>query len=203
MSGKKSLFNALANQEAAATWTLERSRSCQNLLGFNIRTILVLLRQLRSALREIISSTSQDDLCATSTQNPADLFGPLQKLLTFVRIYTAWMYVVRGDLAQYHEYLEPHIAEVYQLLADTLNLLLVFVEANQNIASSQYLLSEDVECVGLRPLTDRKLPLFLSRKKLKHSQSLRLILAAVCKTRPLCCSQRHYIRIRTINIIKL
>jgi protein SMG7 len=70
--------------------------------------------------------------------------------------------VSRADLLKYQDFLVPHVRELYSLLAEILTLLLPLALSNKEVVESKYLLPEDVEAVGIKLLSDRKLPLFLS-----------------------------------------
>ncbi|KAI0976227.1 hypothetical protein F4678DRAFT_218309 [Xylaria arbuscula] len=150
----------IATEKVKSAWTMEASQSCQFLLRFNIRMMLILLRVLYQAL-------SDDTLTTPSGSESKDgescvKFAPsLLKLLPLFRLYIAWSYVTRADLVQYREYLEPYVKELYRLLPKILTSLNLFIDPTIETVSSKYLLSEDIEAQGLRPLNDKKLPLFL------------------------------------------
>ncbi|KAJ8123959.1 hypothetical protein ONZ43_g211 [Nemania bipapillata] len=151
----------VSTEKVKSSWTMEGSQSCQFLLRFNIRMMLGLLRALDRALGDETASTT----VSASTSNHGEsciTFAPrLLKLLPLFRLYLAWSYVSRADLVQYQEYLEPHIKDLYRLLADALTSLNVYMDMTMETVPSKYLLTEDVEAQGLRPLSDRRLPLFL------------------------------------------
>ncbi|ORY69927.1 uncharacterized protein BCR38DRAFT_481086 [Pseudomassariella vexata] len=154
----------IASDKVKANWTLTGSQSCQFMLSFNMRTALILLRLLKSALQENATLTTTHDSGNDSQGNvesTTSFLVPLSKLLPLCRIYIAWIYVCRADFVAYQEYLEPHIRELYRLLGDVLTRLFPYVDLNQRVVESKYLLPEDSEAVGLKILSDRKLPLFL------------------------------------------
>ncbi|KAI0393677.1 hypothetical protein F5Y17DRAFT_466756 [Xylariaceae sp. FL0594] len=161
----------ISTERVKASWTMEGSQSCQFLLRFNVRMVLALLRVLQHTLNDEPSAplspgTSEGESCIK--------FGPgLQRLLPLIRLYVAWIYVVRADLVQYQEYLEPQIQEVYGLLADALTSLNLFIDPTVQTISSKYLLPEDTEAQGLRPLSDQKLPLFLNVEEQQRSTPMR------------------------------
>ncbi|KAI1425942.1 hypothetical protein F5Y12DRAFT_784219 [Xylaria sp. FL1777] len=150
----------ISTEKVKSSWTMEGSQSCQFLLRFNIRMMLVLLRVLFQTLCD-------DTLTTTSGSKPSNgesciAFAPsLLKLLPLFRLYIAWSYVTRADLVQYQEYLEPYIKDLYRLLADILTSLNKYIDSTMETVPSKYLLPEDVEAQGLRPLSDKRLPLFL------------------------------------------
>ncbi|KAH8673817.1 hypothetical protein BX600DRAFT_509047 [Xylariales sp. PMI_506] len=152
---------AFDNVKQASSWSLEKSRSCQYLLTFKTRVAVVLFRSLRSAFEESLADKRSGGQVG-STNDPAELPTPAQSILPLVRIYIAWIYVSRASLAQYQDWLEPHIRELHDLLVDTFTLLLPYVLANEAVTESKYLLREDIEAVGMKPFSDRRLPLFLT-----------------------------------------
>lgn len=155
---------------------MEGSQSAQFLLRFNIRTVLILLRLLRAGLLDesAISPSPNDENESQSTgdgESPICFSELLMKLLPLIRLYISWVYVSRADAEKYREFLEPHISEVYRLLADNLTLLNVTIDkATNTTTSSKYLLPEDAEALGLRPLNDKNLPLFVQTEELSSSK---------------------------------
>lgn len=138
---------------------MERSRSCQYLLSFKVRVAVVLFRLTSTAIREDATAAASREQETGEPTN--EISAPLQRLLPLARVYIAWIYVFRASLIQYQEWLEPHIRELHNLLADCLTLLLPYAIANEEVAESKYLLEEDVEALGIRPFSERKLPLLL------------------------------------------
>ncbi|KAI1331190.1 hypothetical protein F5Y16DRAFT_423720 [Xylariaceae sp. FL0255] len=151
---------SIATQKVKSSWTMEGSQSCQYLLRFNVRMILTLVRALDKALRDKIVPMP-DQIETPSDGDSSISFAPsVLKLLPLFRLHLAWVYITRNDIVQYQEYLEPHINELYRLLASVLTYLNLYTDSTIDTVSSQYLLSEDSEALGLQPLSDRKLPLF-------------------------------------------
>ncbi|KAI0128793.1 hypothetical protein BJ170DRAFT_346112 [Xylariales sp. AK1849] len=150
---------AFENVKDSSNWTIERSRSCQHLLTFNIRVAVVLFRLFKSALQDN-ASTATVKFQENHAESKVEFSPSVQKLLRLTRICIAWIYAVRLNLIQYQEWLEPQIRELYCLLADTLTLLLPYILWDEEVVESKYLLPEDTEAGGLRILSHRKLPLF-------------------------------------------
>ncbi|GAW21750.1 hypothetical protein ANO14919_112750 [Xylariales sp. No.14919] len=159
----------ISTEKVKSSWTMEGSQSCQFLLRFNIRMMLILLRALHHSLRDGTLTTVASDSSSNDGESRIAFSSSLLKLLPLFRLYLAWSYVTRADLVQYQEYLEPHIKDLYRLLADTLTSLHLYVDLSMETVSSKYLLPEDAEAQGLRPLSDRKLPLFLHVEEQKGS----------------------------------
>ncbi|KAI1108191.1 hypothetical protein F5Y14DRAFT_101176 [Nemania sp. NC0429] len=151
----------VSTEKVKASWTMERSQACQFLLRFNIRAMLILLRTLDRVLRDDTIATAISDTNSNNGESCIAFAPSLHKLLPLFRLYLAWSYVTRADLLQYQEYLEPHIKDLYRLLADILTSLNLYIDPTAETVSSKYLLTEDVEAQGLRPFNDRRLPLFL------------------------------------------
>ncbi|KAJ2974759.1 hypothetical protein NUW58_g8554 [Xylaria curta] len=159
----------VSTDKVKSSWTMEGSQSCQFLLRFNIRMMLVLLRTLHHALRDDPVSIVASDSRSNDGESCIAFTPSLLTLLPLFRLYLAWTYVTRADLVRYQEYLEPHIKDLYRLLADVLTSLHLYIEPTMGTISSKYLLPEDTEAQGLRPLSDRRLPLFLHVEEQRNS----------------------------------
>ncbi|KAI1751456.1 hypothetical protein F4782DRAFT_184486 [Xylaria castorea] len=177
-SGDKSLLKMIlvnmaaydiATEKVKSSWTMEGSQSCQFLLRFNIRMMLMLLRTIHRTLRDDPVTVVSADNSPNDGESCVAFTPGLLMLLPFFRLYLAWSYVTRADLVQYQEYLEPHITDLYRLLADVLTSLTRYIDPTLDTVSSKYLLPEDTEAQGLRPLGDRRLPLFLHVEEQRNS----------------------------------
>lgn len=140
---------------------MEGSQTCQYILNFNLRTILVVVRQLVTALQGDSGVTP-----ASNQENGAEctleFSASLSKLISLCRVCVAWLYVTRSDLSAYQDHLDSTArGEVHRLLAEALTRLLPYALVNSQAEQSKYLLPEDMEIIGLRPLTDEQLPLFI------------------------------------------
>ncbi|KAI1212909.1 uncharacterized protein F4807DRAFT_471473 [Annulohypoxylon truncatum] len=153
----------IALDKVKSAWTMQGSQSAQFLLRFNIRTVLILLRTLKAGLLdESATSTTPESERGDheDSESPICFSQLLMKLFPLFRIYISWLYVSRLDAKDYREFLEPYVSEVYRLLADTLTLLNATIDQATITTSSKYLLLEDTEALGLKPFSDRNLPLF-------------------------------------------
>ncbi|KAI0460500.1 hypothetical protein F5B21DRAFT_452030 [Xylaria acuta] len=159
----------ISTEKVKSSWTMEGSKSCQFLLQFNVRMMLVLLRALHRTLRDDPVTVVSADNRSNDGESCVTFAPSLLMLLPLFRLYLAWSYVTRADLVQYHEYLEPYITDLYRHLADVLTSLSCYIDPTSETVSSKYLLSEDTEAQGLRPLGDRRLPLFLHVEEQRSS----------------------------------
>ncbi|KAI0486816.1 hypothetical protein F4859DRAFT_314904 [Xylaria cf. heliscus] len=159
----------ISTEKVKSSWTMEGSQSCQFLLRFNIRMMLVLLRTLHRTLHDDSATVVSADNRSNDGESCITFSPGLLTLLPLFRLYIAWSYVTRADLVQYQEYLEPHITDLYRLLAEVLTSLSRYIDPALETVSSKYLLPEDSEAQGLRPLGDRKLPLFLHVEEQRSS----------------------------------
>ncbi|KAI1434915.1 hypothetical protein GGR50DRAFT_363392 [Xylaria sp. CBS 124048] len=150
----------IATEKVKSSWTMEGSQSCQFLLRFNLRTMLIVLRTLHTTLHDETAATSVSENGSNDGESCVKFARSLLNVLPLFRLYLAWTYVTRADLVQYQEYLEPYIKDLYGLLADVLTSLNLYIGPTMNTMSSMYLLPEDTEAQGLRPLSERRLPLF-------------------------------------------
>lgn len=125
-----------------------------------MRTILVLVRQLRNVLQAETATATMAE--ADEGESITDFSAPLVKLAKLCRFYFAWLYLTREELSAFQEHLDQKSwRDVHRLVADVLTLLVPHVAANSSAAVSKYLLLEDIEALGLRPLSKPALPLFL------------------------------------------
>ncbi|KAI1457619.1 hypothetical protein F4805DRAFT_457535 [Annulohypoxylon moriforme] len=153
----------IALDKVKSAWTLQGSQSAQFLLRFNIRTVMILLRTMKAGLLDEAATSTTPESEREDQENaesPICFSQLLMKLFPLFRIYVSWVYVSRTDIKNYREFLEPYISDVYRLLADTLTLLNATIDQATITTSSKYLLQEDIEALGLKPLGDRNLPLF-------------------------------------------
>ncbi|KAI0887332.1 uncharacterized protein GGS22DRAFT_156787 [Annulohypoxylon maeteangense] len=153
----------IALDKVKSAWTIQGSQSAQFLLRFNIRTVLILLRILKAGLLDESATSATPESERGDHENaesPICFSQLLMKLFPLFRIYISWIYVSRADAKSYREFLEPYISDVYRLLADTLTFLNATIDQATITTSSKYLLLEDTEALGLKPLSDRNLPLF-------------------------------------------
>ncbi|KAI1408797.1 hypothetical protein F5Y13DRAFT_204541 [Hypoxylon sp. FL1857] len=166
---RKMIFINIASYDVAlekvkTTWTYQGSQSAQFLLRFNIRTVLILLRVLKAGLLDESATSpapNEEGEDEKDAESPVCFSQLLMKLFPLFRIYISWIYVSRADANNYREFLEPYISDVYRLLADTLTLCNATIDQAVTTMPSKYLLLEDTEALGLRPLGDRNLPLFV------------------------------------------
>ncbi|KXJ97213.1 hypothetical protein Micbo1qcDRAFT_191765 [Microdochium bolleyi] len=162
---KMALINLASYDIATAkikdSWTSNASRTCQFLLRWIVRSIALLLRLVKTELQNHSVAVLAPKASGAATESPLIFSESFSALLGFLRIYIAWIYTVRSDIVEYRDFLEPQISDVYRLLADSLTLLNTYASQCSGTIQSQYLLPEDIEAIGLRPLNDRKLPLFL------------------------------------------
>ncbi|KAI0549434.1 hypothetical protein F4679DRAFT_547119 [Xylaria curta] len=161
----------ISTEKVKSSWTMEGSQSCQFLLRFNIRMMLMVLRTIHHTLRDNPVTIASADNKSRDSESCVDFAPSLLTLLPLFRLYLAWTYVTRADLLQYQEYLEPYVTDLYRLLADVLTALTRYIDPTLDTVPSKYLLPEDSEAQGLRPLGDQQLPLFLHVEEQRNSDS--------------------------------
>ncbi|KAI0166137.1 hypothetical protein GGR57DRAFT_12639 [Xylariaceae sp. FL1272] len=152
----------VASQKVKTSWTMEGSQSCQFSLRFNVRMLLAVVRAFDKILRSETAGISKLDEVPTDGESWLTFDASFMRLVPILRLYLAWVYVSQADLVQYREYLAPHINELYKMLAEVLTCLNVYIDAARSTITSQYLLAEDVEAQGLRPIDDERLPHFMN-----------------------------------------
>ncbi|KAH7040989.1 uncharacterized protein B0I36DRAFT_379833 [Microdochium trichocladiopsis] len=150
----------IATSKVKESWTLTASRTCQFLLRWTIRSIALLLRLVKAEFLDSRATLPTSVISTGSDESPMSSSALFTSHLALLRMYIAWIYTVRSDIVEYRAFLEPHASDVYRLLADSLTLFNEYVDQFSDTLKSAYLLPEDVEAIGLRPLEDRRLPLF-------------------------------------------
>lgn len=142
-------------------YSLNASNSCQYILRLNVRWILVLCRLLQSEVQEYVKATlptgdalPQDkDVGNAEHSKQTSVFT--DTILPLVRVYMAWLFIYRADIVEYQDHLSPYVFDMYRALAQSLTM--VAKELKAALATSPYLLVEDVEALGMRPFDDAKL----------------------------------------------
>lgn len=140
-------------------WTYPGSTSCQFILRLNVRFILVLSRLLKSELRDILKAVLPMDTGDHSKplEDSANFKPYAENILPLLRIYMSWICTYRLDMVKYGEHLEPYAHDMYRTLGQALTLVIQEF-LGQDLATSSYLLPEDLEALGLNPLDDISLP---------------------------------------------
>lgn len=139
-----------------AEWTAAGSRSCQFILGFNIRTIHVIATVLRT---EILSLNNQQR--DVPNEDGSRKFNSVADAgLPLLRIYMTWLCAYRTDVVTFQEHLEPHIGDMYKTLSQALSgLFELLAEDKVYNMTTPCLLPEDTQTLGLRCLNDPNLPI--------------------------------------------
>lgn len=124
----------------------------------NVRWIVALSRLLQSELQEFSKAAAPaKDTGGTKhgeSLKTAEKSSPFtENLLPLMRIYMAWLYIYRADIVKFQEHLEPHVFDMYRILAQTLTTLTKEFQGQQMVASP-YLLPEDVVALGMKPFDD-------------------------------------------------
>lgn len=151
----------VAKYKIAKEYSLNASNSCQYILRLNVRWILVLCRLLQSEVQEYVKATlptgvaSPQDKAMGNAEHSKQASVFTDTVLPLVRVYMAWLFIYRADIVEYQDHLSPYVFDMYRALAQSLTM--VAKELTAALATSPYLLVEDVEALGLRPFDDAKL----------------------------------------------
>lgn len=131
------------------------SRFYQYTLRFNARFILTFCGVLETELRNALSNNGEDlSGDPISTQKTS----VIEHLLPVLRMYSIWLGTHRHELFGATAVFGTLIPMMVQGLARTFTLLCVETYKSENLATCPYLLVEDLEMLGLRPLSDDKVP---------------------------------------------
>lgn len=137
----------------AEKWTYAGSQSCQFILRLNVRMMLVLAQVAREELQQV------SDRLAVNMTGEERISATLNRVLPLLRFYTSWLASVRLDVVNYEEHLAPFVRDLYRNFAKSLSLLTAVFESH-DLSHPLYLLTEDRETVGFKPLDDASLPVF-------------------------------------------
>lgn len=123
----------------------------QFILRFNIRFFWTICTVIAKDLETSFGVLSE----TTDTSQDAKMGDVAEALLPTLRLYCVWFCSNRADI------IEPEVAATSQLfksLATIFSLLCTETYNRTDLASSPYLLAEDVEIRGLEPLCEDKVP---------------------------------------------
>lgn len=153
----------LARQRTQEKWSEEASQSCQFLLGFNVSIIVaisrVLAKQIKKALQSITPAPQEGEASNPAPAQATDEFlKVLDSVLPLLRVYMVWLCKHRGDVVQYASHLS-HVTDMHQSMAEAISLLIEVFRGDQgNMSTAKYMLSEDLETLGFKPLENDKAP---------------------------------------------
>lgn len=136
---------------------MEASQSCQFILRLNMRTISILARIACDELQDVVDRGELTPKGKSVEEEPIKISPVMEKILPLLRLYTSWLGSVRLQVVQYEDHLEPHVKDMYRYLAKCFSLL-IEVFKDDNLATAEYLLHEDLETLGFQPLVHGDIP---------------------------------------------
>lgn len=126
------------------------------MLQFNSRFLLALSTAIKKSLTDNASSTdANDDSTAEAKRKTNEVAA---SLLPIFRLYCVWFCTYGREIVTSGGAFIAMAESLLQNLADVFTLLCAETYNRDDLASSHYLLSEDVEVQGLEPLTPDKVP---------------------------------------------
>ncbi|ODA82785.1 hypothetical protein RJ55_01294 [Drechmeria coniospora] len=141
-----SLFAESMNESA--------SRSSQFALRFNARFLSTLCRVLDSELRQAISDKEEP----SSESAVVELPNVVVCLLPTLRVYCIWLGTRQQELFAAADAFGAVVPTLAQRLTDVFTLLCEITYGRQNLTLCPYLLPEDLEIRGVRPLAGEQVP---------------------------------------------
>ncbi|KAL0930914.1 telomerase activating protein est1 [Colletotrichum truncatum] len=149
-----------SNRKMTNKWSVAASRSSHFVLRLNARFFSTFCRLLKKEVDEALEQqTKGEQSSADSLGNKeADKVTPLlENILPFMRLYAAWLVACRVEILNAQDALEPFIKDMYKGFAKALTVLCEMY-GNENLKLTPYMLPEDEEAIGMRPLYDSQLP---------------------------------------------
>ncbi|KAG8161528.1 hypothetical protein KVR01_008515 [Diaporthe batatas] len=138
---------------ALKDWKDSASKSCEFVLGMNVRWIVVISRLFQAELQEFskAAAPAKDTAENGAKAKHAAKFSPFtENLLPLMRVYMAWLYIYRADIVKFQGHLGGHVFDMYRILAQVLTTILKEFNGQQ-MEASPYLLPEDVVALGMKP----------------------------------------------------
>lgn len=143
----------VAQSRVQKDWSDSASKSCEFLLGMNVRWIVVISRLFQAELQEFSKAAAPAKDTADNGETPKHTteFSPFtENLLPLMRVYMAWLYIYRADIVKFQGHLGAHVFDMYRILAQVLTTILKDFNGQQ-MEASPYLLPEDVLALGMKP----------------------------------------------------
>ncbi|KJZ78979.1 hypothetical protein HIM_01752 [Hirsutella minnesotensis 3608] len=154
---KMALVNMSAFDIATNTFTEAKaetgSRFWHFTLRFNAMFLRTFCRILHAELEEALSNASEEP-----ASQPIQITSTVGGLLPTLRVYCVWLAAHRQELTRASEALGGIITDMMQNLVKVFTLLCASTYNQENLESCPYLLPEDLEIRGNRPLIGDQVP---------------------------------------------
>lgn len=151
---KSSVFSCYGANSIKESMAVAASRFYQFIVRFNALFISTFAAALESELKE---AASEDAGTAGSAAVSSKITPMVEALLPVLRLYSMWLTAHRDELCAAIQTFGGVIPKMIQNLARVFTLLCVFTYS-QDLGSCPYLLGEDVEVRGFRPLSEETVP---------------------------------------------
>lgn len=130
------------------------ARFYQFVLRFNILFLSSVSAFLEKDLRDSITNTQDDSEGSKSGK----LSKAAESTLAVLRLYCAWLGAHRSEVYQPESPIRNEVFTMMDSLSQVFTLLCVETYGKANLSSCLYLLSEDLDVLGLEPLSIERLP---------------------------------------------
>lgn len=142
------------NTQDAESKAKPASRFLPFVLRFNALFLLTVGKALQSELEKTMGEGTLDE----SHSDAPELTASAKSLLPILRTYSMWLAASRGEVFGPGNSFGPLIRSMVQTLAQVFTLLCGVFYSQKTLATSPYLLSDDLELLGIRSLSTDRVP---------------------------------------------
>ncbi|KID80052.1 Telomerase activating protein Est1, partial [Metarhizium brunneum ARSEF 3297] len=125
---------------------------------FTLRFNALFISHFCVAFESELKEAASEDMGSDGSNNvPTKITPILEALLPVLRLYSMWLTACRGEVSAAAQAFGGVIPRLVQNLAKVLTLLCIFTYS-QALSNCPYLLAEDLEIRGFRPLSEETIP---------------------------------------------
>ncbi|QUC19519.1 uncharacterized protein UV8b_03760 [Ustilaginoidea virens] len=155
---KMALVNMSAHHIAATNYAESQSLNSLRFYHFTLRFNALFVSHFCAAFEIELKEAMSDEGGDTVPTKTANITAVVEALLPVLRLYCMWLAACRSEVCAGLQMLEELAPALVQNLAKVFTLLCVFTYNQESLASCPYLLSEDLEIRGFRPLAEHNIP---------------------------------------------
>ncbi|KAH0596343.1 hypothetical protein MHUMG1_06204 [Metarhizium humberi] len=153
---KMTLVNLSAHHVASTIY--RESMSLAAFYQFTLRFNALFISHFCVAFESELKEAASEDMGGDGSNNlPTKITPMVEALLPVLRLYSMWLTACRGEVSAAAQAFGGVIPRLVQNLAKVLTLLCIFTYS-QALSNCPYLLAEDLEIRGFRPLSEETIP---------------------------------------------
>ncbi|KAG8419959.1 hypothetical protein J3458_004780 [Metarhizium acridum] len=153
---KMTLVNLSAHHVASTIY--RESMSLAAFYQFTLRFNALFISHFCAAFESELKEAASEDIGSDGSNNlPTKITPMVEALLPVLRLYSMWLTACRGEVSAAAQAFGGVIPRLVQNLAKVLTLLCIFTYS-QALSNCPYLLAEDLEIRGFRPLSEETIP---------------------------------------------